>query len=121
MPTILIIDDNHDNAHVLQATLEVYGFDVYIAYTGEDGYDMATIHEPDLVITDLRMPSTTWTGYDTAAKLKSDPATANIPIIALSAAGDPIQAQESGCDTFLKRPINQQELRAALEHYLHVA
>lgn len=118
MPAVLIIDDNKSNAHVLQVTLEAYGLDVYVAYTGQDGYDMATIQEPDLIITDLRMPSSTWNGYDTTEKLKSHPDTAHIPVVALSAAGDPEQADASGCDAFLRQPIKNQELRDILGRFL---
>lgn len=120
MPTILIIDDNPHNIHVLQTTLEAHGFDVYVELTGQDGYDTAVIQEPDLIITDLRMPKQTLDGYDTARKLRAHPDTAHIPIIALSAAGDPVKAEASGCNAFVQHPVNKGELLKILGQYLAI-
>jgi len=118
MPLVLMIDDDKPNADLMKATLETFHIDVMIAYTGKDGYDIAYIHEPDLIFTDLRMPSETWTGYKTAQQLKSNPATANIPVVALTAAGDADQAIEAGCNAILRRPYDQQDLLRILDNYL---
>jgi len=118
MPIILIIDDHVENANLLQATLERFRLDVLVAHTGKDGFDMAYIHEPDLIFTDLRMPQDTWTGYVTAKELKSNDSTAHIPVIALTAVGDGDLALRSGCDAVLRRPYDKQDLISILDRFL---
>lgn len=118
MTTILIIDDEEVNAELVQVYLERYNVDIFVAYTGQEGFSIAKKEQPNLILADLRMPSETWTGYETIKKLKSNSLTQHIPVVALTAAGDVVKALAIGCDEFIKRPFRFQQLDVMLNRYL---
>ena len=106
MPRILYVEDNDDNIYMLQSRLRRQGFDVLIARDGASGVAMARSERPDLVLMDLRMP--VLDGWEAARLLKADPATREIPVIALSAhamSGDRAQALDAGCDDYDVKPV----------------
>ncbi len=106
MVCILYVEDNDDNIYMLQNRLTRQGFDVLIARDGASGIDMARSEQPDLVLMDLGLP--VLDGWEAARRLKADPATCRIPVIALSAhamAGDRVQALEAGCDEYDVKPV----------------
>jgi|GEM_PF-4225543 len=98
MATILIIDDDMANAQLLEIYLDYAGYDVHVEYTGMDGYAYTQRHSIHLVLTDLRMPVRTWTGYETATRFKSDKQLGQIPVVAVTASGDKNKALNAGCD-----------------------
>ena len=106
MVCILYVEDNDDNIYMLQNRLTRQGFDVLVARDGASGIDMARSEQPDLVLMDLGLP--VLDGWEAARRLKADPATCRIPVIALSAhamAGDRVQALEAGCDEYDVKPV----------------
>ena len=106
MARILYVEDNDDNIYMLQNRIARQGFDVLIARDGASGVDMARSERPDLVLMDLGLP--VLDGWEAARRLKADPATCRIPVIALSAhamAGDRVQALEAGCDEYDVKPV----------------
>jgi len=115
---ILIVDDSKVNLEFLSAALKALGHEVIQANTGFEAFEMAKIHEPHVIITDLIMPSYTGTGYDLAKKIREHYETAHIPIIALSAEDDSSEALESGVDIFLSRPLGAHQLRETLKKFV---
>jgi two-component system, cell cycle response regulator DivK len=111
MVCILYVEDNDDNIYMLQNRLARQGFDVLIARDGASGVDMARSERPDLILMDLGLP--VLDGWEAARRLKADPATCRIPVIALSAhamSGDRVQALEAGCDDYDVKPVEWRRL-----------
>ncbi len=108
MRRIVYVEDNDDNAFMLQTRLELMGeFEVLVAVNGNDGLAMVTNERPDLVLMDLNLPDID--GWEVTRRLKADPSTASIPVIALTAhamAGDREKALAAGCDEFDTKPVD---------------
>ena len=104
---ILIVEDNELNRDVLSRQLVRRGHRVELAADGLVGLTLAREHAPDLILLDLGLPGID--GWECARRLKADPATRHIPIIALTAhamVGDRQQALDAGCDDFDTKPID---------------
>jgi CheY-like chemotaxis protein len=103
---ILYVEDNDDNVYMLKNRLSRAGFTVVIATTGSQGIAMATSEKPDLILMDLTLPDID--GEEATRRLKADPVTEGIPIIALTAhamSGDREKALAAGCDDFDTKPV----------------
>jgi CheY-like chemotaxis protein len=103
---ILYVEDNDDNVYMLRGRLERQGVEVLVARDGLAGVEAGRAQRPDLILMDLGLP--VLDGWEAARRLKADPSTSVIPIIALSAhamAGDRAQALESGCDDYDTKPV----------------
>jgi CheY-like chemotaxis protein len=113
---VLYIEDNEDNAYMLKMRLELLGdFEVLAAEDGEKGCALAALERPDIILMDLEMPVVD--GWEAARRLKSNPQTRDIPIIALSAhalAGEREKALAAGCDEFDVKPIEFDRLLATM-------
>jgi len=108
MNRILYVEDNDDNVYMLKMRLELLEdeFEVLVAEDGERGCQMAEAERPDLILMDLELPVID--GWEATRRLKSNPATSGIPIIALSAhalAGAREKALAAGCDEFDTKPV----------------
>ena len=116
MTRLLYFEDNDDNVYMLKMRLELLdGFEVMTAEDGERGCAMALSERPDIILMDLEMPRVD--GWEATRRLKADPQTRDIPIIALSAhalAGEREKALASGCDEFDTKPIEFERLVATL-------
>ncbi len=113
MARILIVEDNEMNRDMLSRRLQRRGYEVVIATDGEAGVAATTESRPDLVLMDMSLPVID--GWEATRRIKADPATAGIPVIALTAhamAGDRDRALEAGCDDYDTKPI---ELPGLLE------
>ncbi len=91
---------------MLENRLRRQGFDVLIARDGASGVEIAKAERPDLILMDLGLP--VMDGWEASRRLKSDSATSNIPVIALSAhamSDDKAQAMEAGCDEYDVKPV----------------
>lgn len=106
---ILIVDDNRSLVLAAERVLQKEGFDVITALDGLEGLEKARTEKPDLVILDIMMPK--MDGYEVCRHLKSDPATAQIPIIILSAKGE-IDTKKSAPIIGLKEVFAAYNLRA---------
>ncbi|MCB1717394.1 MAG: response regulator [Candidatus Competibacteraceae bacterium] len=118
MKTILIVDDMAMNRDLLEQLLED-DYRVVSAANGEESIVMARRERPDLILMDLSLPLLD--GWDASRLLKADPELAEIPIIALTAhvmRGDEEKARAAGCDGFLGKPIDEDQLFATIETYL---
>ena len=120
MTKVLYVEDNDDNVCMLKMRLELLGdFDVVAAPDGEKGCAMALSERPDVILMDLEMPVVD--GWEATRRLKEDPQTRDIPIIALSAhalAGEREKALGAGCDEFDTKPIEFERLVATLRRVL---
>ena len=120
MTKILYVEDNEDNVYMLKMRLELLGdFEVVAAEDGEKGCAMALAEHPDVILMDLEMPVVD--GWEATRRLKDDPQTRDIPIIALSAhalAGEREKALAAGCDEFDTKPIEFERLVATLRRVL---
>lgn len=120
-PKILIVDDNIPNLELLQAYLEDIDCVIEQAEDGTVALEMIKKDQPDLLILDVMMPKIS--GFEICKKLKSDPATADMPIImvtALSELGDIERAIDCGTDDFLSKPVNKFELLTRVKTMLRI-
>ena len=109
--TILVVDDVVSNVLLLKILLTKENFKVLTANNGYTCIEIAQNNHPDLILLDVMMPDIN--GFETAEKLKSDPATADIPIIfltALNAPSDLVKGFQVGANDFLTKPFNKEEL-----------
>ncbi|HKA81199.1 MAG TPA: response regulator [Xanthobacteraceae bacterium] len=120
MIKVLYIEDNDDNIYMLKMRLELLDeFEVLTAEDGEKGCEMAAAERPDIVLMDLEMPGID--GWEATRRLKSNPDTRDIPVIALSAhalAGSREKALAAGCDEFDTKPVEFDRLVATLRRVL---
>lgn len=120
MTRLLYVEDNDDNVYMLKMRLELLdGFEVLVAEDGEKGCAMAVAEQPDLILMDLEMPGVD--GWEATRRLKADPQTRSIPVIALSAhalAGTREKALAAGCDEFDTKPIDFDRLVATIGRLL---
>ncbi len=123
MIKILYVEDNDDNVYMLKMRLELLGeFEVLAAEDGEKGCEIALRERPDIILMDLEMPVID--GWEATRRLKGNPQTHDIPVIALSAhalAGEREKAMAAGCDEFDTKPIEFDRLVATVRRLLAVA
>ena len=120
MTKVLYVEDNDDNVYMLKMRLELLNdFEVVTAEDGEKGCAMALSERPDIILMDLEMPGVD--GWEATRRLKNDPKTRDIPIIALSAhalAGSREMALAAGCDEFDTKPVEFERLVATVRRLL---
>ena len=120
MRKLLYVEDNEDNLYMLQLWFDVLGgYEILSARDGVAGIAMAASERPDLILMDLNLPEID--GWEATRRLKADPATRDIPIIALSAhamAGDREKALATGCDDFDTKPVEFDRPLAKVEQAL---
>ncbi|MFN0158860.1 MAG: response regulator [Bacteroidota bacterium] len=115
---ILVVDDERDIVDLITYNLSKEGYDVLSAFNGKEALDKAG-GSTGLVILDLMMP--VLDGFETCKRLKSNPATASIPIIFLTARSsevDEILGLELGADDYIQKPISQRKLLARVKAVL---
>jgi CheY-like chemotaxis protein len=108
---ILYVEDNDDNVYMLKNRLSRAGFTVVIATNGAQGVAMATSEQPDLILMDLTLPDID--GEEATRRIKADPVTKHIPIIALTAnamSGDREKAIAAGFDDYDTKPVDMPRL-----------
>ena len=117
MIRILYVEDNDDNVYMLKMRLELReGFEVLVAEDGEVGCAKALAEKPDVILMDLDLPVVD--GWEAARRLKSDPSTRDIPIIALTAhamSGSREKALAAGCDDFDTKPVEFDRLMRKID------
>lgn len=109
MPKILLIEDNEMNRDMLSRRLERKGFEVCSAVDGPAGIAAAGAERPDLILMDVGLGPASVDGWEVTRRIKAQPATAGIPIIALTAhamATDRQKSVEVGCSDFDTKPVD---------------
>jgi CheY-like chemotaxis protein len=115
MAKILLVEDNELNRDMLSRRLIRNGHTVVVAIDGEQGVAMAISEAPDIVLMDMSLP--VLDGWAATGKLRADPATRAIPVIALTAhamAGDREKALDAGCNDYDTKPVELPRLLAKI-------
>jgi CheY-like chemotaxis protein len=108
---ILVVDDNHDVVNIVEFWLKANDYEVYTAYSGEEGLEKSKLLKPDAVILDIVMPDID--GSSVAAEMKEDPCTDHIPIIFLTGAVKSSELPKNnivGGQYFLAKPFKGTDL-----------
>ena len=119
MARILIVEDNPANMKLISLLLDNAGHEVLSAVDAETGIMLARTAGPDLILMDVQLPG--MDGLAATALLKQDPATAAIPVIALTAMAmkdDQEKSVIAGCDAYIAKPLRYRELYAAIDGLL---
>lgn len=107
MKKLLLVEDNELNRDMLSRRLARRGFEVLLATDGQAGIEEATRHSPDLIIMDMSLP--VLDGWESTRRLKQQPATEHIPVLALTAhamAGEREKAIAAGCEDYDTKPVD---------------
>ena len=110
---VLLVEDNPDNYEIFRTILEHFGFEVHHAWTAEEGLEMVSGVVPRVILMDIGLPG--MDGVSATRILKSNPATAGIPVLAITAHAlteDRQRALEAGFDAYLTKPIEPREVVA---------
>ena len=119
MAKILIVEDNEMNRDMLSRRLERRGYTTVIAVDGGAGVEKARTEAPDLILMDVSLP--VMDGWEASRLIKADPATAAIPIIALTAhamTGDRDKSFKAGCNDYDTKPVELPRLLGKIEALL---
>jgi CheY-like chemotaxis protein len=117
-PVILVVDDEEEIRRVMRLTLTIAGYDVREAENGEKALESLRRNPPDLILLDVLMPG--MDGFEVCRIVRADPATADIPILILSARTDTQSKEEgfrAGATKYLTKPISPPQL---LHHIVEV-
>jgi two-component system, cell cycle response regulator DivK len=120
MPKILLVEDNEMNRDMLSRRLRRKGYVVVMALDGQSALEMSQTEAPNLILMDVGLPKLD--GWEATRRLKADPATRHIPVIALTAhamSSDREKAFEAGCDDYETKPIELPRLLAKIEGLLN--
>jgi two-component system, cell cycle response regulator DivK len=119
MSLILIVEDNERNLKLVRDVLQVKGFNTIEAGTAEIGIELAAERKPDLILMDIQLPG--MNGIDALKVLRSNPATADIPIVAVTASvmqQDRTLITQAGFDGYIGKPINIKEFLESVNNAL---
>jgi two-component system cell cycle response regulator DivK len=117
---ILIVEDNALDRATLLTVLKPEGYELLIAENGRHGIELALREQPHLSLMDVLLPGLN--GYDAVRRLKANPATRHIPIIAMAANAAPAErdrALDAGCDGYLAKPIDTRALPNQIRLFLY--
>jgi len=118
MRKILIVDDQPEVRELLKVTLEIDEFQIFFAESGQQALDIARTERPNLILLDIMMPDGELDGLEVCRRLKTDPGTAEIAIILLSAKGqsDDIEAGlAAGANDYVTKPFSPMALINKIE------
>jgi CheY-like chemotaxis protein len=117
---ILVVEDSMDTYELVRFILEKNGYETFLAMNGRDGVNAASKQFPDLIIMDLAMPE--MDGWTATRLIKSSARTSSIPLIALTAHALPSDRQralEAGCDDYIVKPMDLEELLETVDRWIN--
>ena len=120
MAKILVVEDNEMLQEILVERLSFRGFEAIAAPNGQVAIELAQSANPDLILMDMSLP--VLDGWEATRRLKADPATNHIPVIALTAhalSGDRDKSLQAGCDDYESKPVNFTRLLEKMNHFLN--
>ena len=118
---VLLVEDNPHNRKIFSGMLTHHGFVVREAETGDHALKMVAERAPDIILMDLSIPGID--GWECTKRLKADPKTHAIPIVALTAhamRGDEERARAAGCDGYLSKPISPKLVVEEVRKFLNI-
>jgi CheY-like chemotaxis protein len=116
---VLVVEDDPMSLELVTELLQQEAYQVLAAASGEVGLRLTAAERPDLILMDIHLPD--MSGYEAIRRLKADPATATIPVLALTASamrGDDRKVRETGADAYLTKPLDAQIFRETLRRFL---
>ncbi len=116
---ILLVEDNPQNRYLVTFLLEKNGYEVVVAEDGEEAIGAVAEHVPDLILMDVQLPKLD--GYEATRRIKSDPRFTAIPLVALTAhsmKGDRGKAMAAGCDDYVTKPVDADQLIGRIKDLL---
>lgn len=119
--TVLVVEDNVLNLKLFRTLLEINGYDVLAAATAQEGIAAAGEHLPDLLLMDVQLPG--MDGLEATRILKGNPATAGIPVIAITAyamPGDAERCRSAGCSGYIAKPVDTRTFASEVRRHLGV-
>ena len=118
-PTVLVVEDDPLNLKLVRALLELEGYSVIGASTGERGIELARDHMPDLILMDIQLPG--MDGLEVTRRIKRDEGLRHIPVLALSSYAmkqDIEAASAAGCAEYLTKPIENSAFVKTVSRYV---
>ena len=116
---ILVVEDQPDNRQIIRDMLSASDYELTEAENGVEALAAVAKQRPDLILMDIQMPI--MDGYEASRRIKADPATNGIPIIAVTSyalSGDEQKARDAGCDDYVPKPYSPRQLMAKIRQYL---
>jgi two-component system, cell cycle response regulator DivK len=113
---ILVVEDNRDNYELVRTILELAGYDAFLAVNGRDGVDAARKQKPDLILMDMALPE--MDGWDATQRIREDPETKHIPMVALTVHTLPRErkrALDAGVDAYISKPFDAAQFLQVVE------
>lgn len=118
----MVVEDNEKNRKLMRVILKAKGFNVIEATTGEEALGILKNQKPDIILMDIQLPGVD--GLTLTKQIKADVTCSAIPIIAVTAhamKGDEQKILDAGCDGYISKPVNTQELPSIVEKYMKKA
>jgi CheY-like chemotaxis protein len=116
---VLIVEDNMTNMMIFRDILVAAGHQVLEATNADETFELVRLHIPDLILLDIQLPGLD--GFEVVRRLKKDPATRGIPVVALTAHAMPThqeRAMEAGCTGYITKPIRSRDFRETVNSLL---
>ncbi len=118
-PLVLVVDDNEDNLLLLSFLLEQLGCTIITAADGQTAIDVAQSYQPSLILLDMMLPD--FDGLEVLSRLRHNPLTTPIPVIAVTAMARPEDRERilsAGCEEYVTKPYIVDELEILLRRYI---
>jgi CheY-like chemotaxis protein len=119
---VLLVEDHPDTSDIIQRELSVVGYDVLIAEDGQQAVAFAAHLLPDVIVMDMKLPKLS--GHEATMRIRENPKTAEIPILAATALTGPGEREKclaAGCNDYLAKPFTYRELDQAIRKILQPA
>ena len=116
---VMVVEDNEKNRKLVRVVLKAKGYNIIEAATGEEALNLLKNQKPDIILMDIQLPGID--GLTLIKQIKASVITKDIPIIAVTAyamKGDEQKILDTGCDAYVSKPINTQELPRIVEKYI---
>jgi len=116
---VMVVEDNEKNRKLVRVVLKAKGYNIIEAATGEEALNLLKNQKPDIILMDIQLPGID--GLTLIKQIKASVITKDILIIAVTAyamKGDEQKILDTGCDAYVSKPINTQELPLIVEKYI---
>ena len=116
---VMVVEDNEKNRKLMRVVLKAKGYNIIEAATGEEALNLLKNQKPDIILMDIQLPGID--GLTVIRQIKASVITKDIPIIAVTAyamKGDEQKILDTGCNAYISKPINTQELPLIVEKYI---